>query len=105
MNAGKYRHRITIYRTETVADAEGFQREETRPVLEAHADVKTFKGSTLIRNGTDFEKATTAFIIRKPVTKISRKDFIRYAGETYTIEYLNDNSNVEIEIQAKRVEH
>lgn len=105
MNAGKYRHRITIYRTETVADAEGFQHEETKPVLEAHAEVKAFHGSTLIKSGTDFEKATTAFFIRKPTTKIDRKCIIVYKGAPYTIEYLNDNSDTEYEIQAKRVEH
>ena len=105
MNAGKYRHRITIYRTETVADADGFQHEETKPVLEAHAEVKTFKGSTLVKWGTDFEKATTAFYIRKPTTRIDRKDIIGYRGKMYTIEYLNDNSDVEYEIQAREVRH
>ena len=104
-NAGKYRHRITIYRTETVADADGFQHEETKPVLEAHAEVKTFKGATLIRNGTDFEKATTAFFIRRPTTAIDRKCFVSYRGKTYTIEYLNDNSDTEWELQCKEVTH
>ena len=105
MNAGKFRHKITIYRTETLKDSAGFQHEETTPVLEAHAEVKTFKGSTLIRNGTDFEKATTAFIIRKPVTRLDRKMLIGYKGKLYTIQYLNDNDSAIVEMQAKEVEH
>ena len=105
MNAGKYRHRILIYRTEMKQDKQGFQHEEKIPVLNPFAEVKTFKGSTLIKWNTDFEKATTAFIFRKPDTVIDRKCLIDYKGKTYTIEYLNDNDPAELEIQAKEVTH
>ncbi len=107
MNAGKYRHRITIYRTETNEDSEGFQHEERVPVLKTHAAIKTFKGSTLVKLGTDFEKATTNFTIRYPVTRINRDMLIEYRGKLYTIEYLNDNNleKRELEMQAKEVVH
>lgn len=107
MNAGKYRHKITIYRAEMREDAEGFQHEELVPVLVTHADIKTFKGSTLVKLDTDFEKATTNFTIRYPVTAIDRKMLIGYRGKIYTIEYLNDNNLEarELEMQAKEVEH
>lgn len=105
MNAGNYRHRIGIYRTETVQDEQGYQREKTTLVLECYAQIKTFRGSTLVKWGTDFEKATTAFIIRRPVTSIDRKCFIVYRGKTYTIEYLNDNDEAIVEMQCKEIEH
>ena len=62
---------------------------------------------TLIKNGTDFEKATTNFTIRYPKTPIDRDMEIDYNGRIYTIEYLNNvNENgVELEIQAKEVTH
>lgn len=105
MNAGDFRHRITFYRAEMKEDADGFQHEELTKVLTAHAEVKKFKGSTLVKLGTDFEKATTAFIIRKPVTRIDRKMIVEYRGEKYTIEYLNDNDDKVLELQVKEVTH
>lgn len=107
INAGKYNHRIGIYGTEIVTDAMGFQTTKPVLVLETYASVKTTRGMTLIANGTDFEKAYTNFTIRYPITKINRDMTIEFNGKTYTIEYLNnvDEANVELEIQAKEVTH
>ena len=60
---------------------------------------------TLIVNNTDFEKAYTNFTIRYPKTEITRDMLIEYNSKIYTIEYLNniDEANVELEIQAKLV--
>lgn len=104
-NAGKFRHRITFYRAEMIEDADGFQHEELTAVLTTYAEVKKFKGATLVKLGTDFEKATTAFIIRRPVTRIDRKMIVEYRGDKYTIEYLNDNDDRILELQVKEVEH
>lgn len=107
INAGKYNRKIQIYRTEIVKDSAGFQSVQRTLVLEPYASVKTTKGMTLIRNNTDFEKALTNFTIRYPVTEINRDMLIDFNGKTYTIEYLNnvDEANVELEIQAKEVTH
>lgn len=105
MNAGEYRHPITFYKAEMQEDADGFQHEELVKALTAHAKVKTFRGATLVKLGTDFEKATTAFFIRKPVTRIDRKWIVEYRGEKYTIEYLNDNDDKIVELQVKEVTH
>ena len=76
-------------------------------MLQPYAHVKTTKGMTLIKNNTDFEKAFTNFTIRFPQTPINRDMWIEFNGKTYTIEYLNnvDEKNVELEIQAKEVTH
>ena len=107
INAGKYNHKIEIYKTETVIDAQGFMSEVRTLVLSPYASVKTTKGMTLIRNDSDFEKATTNFTIRYPKTTINRDMTIDFRGKTYTIEYLNnvDEASVELEIQAKEVTH
>lgn len=105
INAGKYNKQITIYRTEVIEDADGFQTTVNTIILQPYASVKTTKGFTLIANGTDFEKAFTNFTIRYPVTEITRDMLISFRGRTYTIQYLNNvnEENVELEIQAKEV--
>ena len=107
INAGKYNRKITIYQTVLQEDEQGFQREETVVVLEPYAAVKTTRGMTLIKNDSDFEKAYTNFTIRYPVTPITRDMLIGFKGKTYSIEYLNniDEADVELEIQAKEVTH
>ena len=107
INAGKYNKRISIYQTTVVKDSAGFQSKQRVLVLQPYAHVKTTKGMTLIKNNTDFEKAFTNFTIRYPVTAINRDMEIDFNGKTYTIEYLNnvDEKNVELEIQAKEVTH
>lgn len=107
INAGEYNKRIKIYRTEIIKDAEGFQRKEKTLILEPYASVKTTKGMTIIKNNSDFEKALTNFTIRFPKTNIDRDMLIDFNGKTYSIEYLNNvnEANVELEIQAKEVTH
>lgn len=106
INAGKYNKKIEIYQTEVVEDEQGFQSIQKALVLSPYANVKTTKGFTLIKNNSDFEKALTNFTIRFPHTEINRDMIIEFRGKTYTIQYLNnvDEANVELEIQAKLVE-
>lgn len=107
MNAGKYKHRISIYATFVEKDSAGFQHETTVRVLETYAQVKTTRGMTLIRNNTDFEKAYTNFTVRYPITQINRDMIVLFRGKQYTIEYLNnvDESGVELEMQCKEITH
>lgn len=106
-NAGKYNRKISIYSVETVTNPRGFQTKQKTLVLSPYACVKTTKGFTLIANDSDFEKAYTNFTIRYPKTVITRDMLIEFRGKTYTIQYLNniDQANVELEIQAKEVTH
>ena len=83
------------------------QNETKVIVLEPYANVKTTRGFTLISSGTDFEKSYTNFTIRYPNVTITRDMLIEFNGKNYTIEYLNNinESNVELEIQGKEVTH
>lgn len=105
INAGKYNKKIAIYRVTLAENEAGFQQKTETLVIEPYASVKTTKGFTLIASGSDFEKAYTNFTIRYPHTTITRDMIIRYNSKVYTIEYLNnvDEANVELEIQAKEV--
>lgn len=106
-NAGKYNKRINIYQTVVVKDEAGFQSVVRTLVLQPYAAVKTTRGFTLIRNGSDFEKAYTNFTIRYPHTPINRDMEVEFGGKIYTIEYLNnvDEAGVELEMQCKEIEH
>jgi SPP1 family predicted phage head-tail adaptor len=105
INAGEYNKRISIFKEEEKEDIAGFITKTKSIVLNAWAKVKTTKGYTLILNNTDFEKAYTNFTIRFPQKEITRDMLIEYKSRIYSIEYLNniDEANVELEIQAKLV--
>lgn len=107
INAGKYNHRISIYQATVAKDKAGFPVKTRTLVLTTMASVKTTRGMTLIKSGTDFEKAYTNFTIRYPRTAINRDMEIDFHGKSYTIEYLNnvDEANVELEIQAREITH
>ena len=105
-NAGKYNRQINIYSVTRTKDSEGFPQVARTPVASPWASVKTTKGMTLIRNNTDFEKAYTNFTFRYR-TDINRDMEVDFNGKTYTIEYINnvDEKNVELELQCKEVTH
>ena len=110
-NAGDYNKLISIYQIEEVEDAEGFNTKKETAILKPYAKIKTTKGYTLIASGSDFEKAYTNFTIRysKKVEDTyynsSRKIYVKYKNEIFTVEYLNniDEANIELEMQCKRV--
>lgn len=105
INAGKYNKKISILEKKEVKDSDGFITCEESIILTTYANVKTTKGMTLIMNDSDFEKAYTNFTIRYPKSIIDRRMLIKYNDRIYTIEYLNNinEENVELEIQAKEV--
>lgn len=107
INAGEYNRKISIVRETVTKDGAGFPVTSQTVILSPYAKVKTTKGFTLIANGSDFEKATTNFTIRYPVTQITRDDIILFKNKRYEIVYLNNinEANIELEIQAKEVTH
>ena len=110
-NAGDYKHKISIYQVVEGKDSQGFPVETKTLVLQPYASIKTTRGMTIIANNSDFEKALTNFTIRYSDTIVKRYDatnrnlIIKFHGRHYTIEYLNniDEANVELEMQAKMV--
>ena len=105
INAGDYKHKISIYQEVEKEDGAGFREKTQSIILTTRAKIKTTKGYTLLKNNTDFEQAHTNFTIRFPKKEITRDMLLEYKGKTYTIEYLNnvDELNIELEIQARAV--
>ena len=110
INAGDYNKKISIYQIEEMEDDDGFVEKNEVIILEPFSKVKTTKGYTLIANGSDFEKAYTNFTIRysKKVEDAyynsNRDVYVKYKDKIYTVEYLNnvDEANIELEMQCKR---
>ncbi len=108
INAGNFNHKIDIYSVSYGKDSSGFKDITRTLKASPYASVKTTKGMTLIKSGTDFEKAFTNFTIRFPKTvNITRDDQIDFRGKTYKIEYLNNvnEENVLLEMQCKEITH
>ena len=107
LNAGKYNRKITIYSVVVATDSRGFQTKVKTVVLTPYANVKTTKGYTILVNDSNFEKALTNFTIRFPKVAITRDMIIEFRGKEYSIQYLNniDEANIELEIQAKEITH
>ena len=111
INAGDYNKKISIYQIKEVEDNDGFVSKNEVIILQPFSKVKTTKGYTLIANDSDFEKAYTNFTFRysKKVEdtyyKSNRDVYVRYKDKIYTVEYLNniDEANIELEMQCKRV--
>ena len=106
-NAGKYNRKISIYSVVITKDSQGFPVKTRTLVMSPYAHVKTTKGFTIIKNNSDFEKALTNFTIRYPHVRINRDMQIEYNGKVYSIEYINnvDEANVELELECKEIEH
>ncbi len=105
INAGDFKHRITIVRRTKTADGDGFNTETETEVAKAWAKINTTKGYTIISQGSDFEDALTRFLIRKPTAELSRKDIVLFRGKEWRIRYLNnvDLSDQLIELQCEEV--
>ena len=110
INAGKYNKRITICKPDTNNNSDDFLKvndpKNFVAVLKTWAAVKTTRGMTVIASGSDFEKAYTNFTIRFPkAIRIERKMRVLYGKKIYTIEYVNNinEDNIELELQCQEV--
>jgi len=114
INAGKYNHKISIYKLVETKDNAGFPSVAETLVLEPYANVKTTRGFTLIQNNSNFEKAYTNFTIRYSNTvetayydalNSNRDMIIVFRNKRYKVEYLNniDEKCVELEMQSKEI--
>ena len=114
INAGKYNHKIQIYKVVETKDSQGFPVIQETLVLEPYANVKTTRGFTLIQNDSTFEKAYTNFTIRYSQTvenayynalNSNRDMIITFRNKRYKIEYLNNVNEecVELEMQSKEI--
>lgn len=105
INAGDFKHRISIVRRTQNTDGDGFSTASDTEVVKAWAKINTTKGFTLVSQGSNFEDATTRFLIRTPTVEILRTDLVLFKGKEWRIRYLNniDQSDELTELQCEEV--
>lgn len=90
INAGELNRRIRICRTVRQKVEGNYEVNQEELVLGCWAKVTRVSGTKLVLQGADFGEDKIRFLIRRPVTPIDRKMFIRFEGREYEITYLND---------------
>jgi SPP1 family predicted phage head-tail adaptor len=105
VNPGKLSKKIEIYATTKTIDADGFPTEA--PVLfhSCYAQFSRISGTEMIKASADFAETKVRFLIRHTKKAITRKMTVKYAGDDYQIDYLNDygDDHKYIEIIAGRI--
>jgi len=105
MNVGELDKLITITQIVKGKDADGFPVDVRKVIAsDVWARVKTTRGYTLIKNGTDFEKAYTNFMIRY-ISGIETGMTVTFNSQDYKIVYANNinEENEWLELQAEKV--
>lgn len=105
INAGKYNKKITILRTVRTPDASGFKSDVDKLIGAYWAEVRNMSGTTVIRLGSDWEQATTRFVMRVPAEEIKRNDTVTYDGRRWRILYVRNvnEQGAELELQCEEV--
>lgn len=90
VNAGELNQRIQIVRRVPETDTDGFEVMREEVVRTAYARFSQVSGGEIVRSGADFGRVNVRFLIRWAATPIDRKMIVRYRGNDYEIEYVNN---------------
>lgn len=103
VNPGELNRRIAIVSNSKDFDEDGYQIEREETVYSCWAKFTRVSGSEKIKANSDFSQVSARFLIRYTTKPLSRKMVVRYDGNDYEIEYLNDygDSHRYIEVWCK----
>ncbi len=92
VNAGKLDKRIQILRYTETRNGAGYLAPAAEPevVYDCWAQFSRISGTEARKQGADLGEVKVRFLIRYTRKPIDRKMFVRYRGEDYEIEYIND---------------
>lgn len=90
VNAGKLDKRVEIVRISTAADSDGYITRAETVLRRPWAQFSRTSGTEALRQGADMGDVKARFLIRAGRVSISRKDLVRYRGQDYEIEYVNE---------------
>lgn len=90
VNPGALNKRIDIVRTASETDAQGYPILTDTVVHTCYAQFSRTSGTEIMRNNADFGVTKCRFLIRYTKKTIDRKMYVRYKGQKYPIEYVND---------------
>lgn len=92
INAGELNQRIQIMRYTEERNGAGYLAPAKEPevVHSCWAKFSRTSGTEAFKAGADFSEIKARFLIRYTRKPIDRKMFVRYRGNDYDIEYIND---------------
>lgn len=90
VNPGELNKKIRIIRQDSEQDEYGCGELEPEVVRECWAKFSRTSGTENIKSGADMKDIKARFLVRYSKKEIDRKMKVRYAGETYEIEYINE---------------
>lgn len=94
LNPGKLKHRIEIVAVKKEQNENGFWTNPVDvPVHDCWAQFTRLSGKEMQKNSADYGEISARFLIRWTPRTISRKMVVRYAGERYEIQYINNYSD------------
>lgn len=90
VSAGKLNKRVEILRVSTLRDKNGYPTETETVIRRPWAQFSRTSGTEALKSGADLGEIKARFLLRASRTEISRKDRVRYRGQVYEVEYVND---------------
>lgn len=90
VNAGELSKRIEIIQREYTTGPGGYEIATETVVRRAYARLSQVSGTEIIRAGADFGRVNVRFLVRASSIPIDRKMLVRYNGEDYEIQYINN---------------
>ena len=105
VNPGKLDKKIEIWTTANTTDADGFPAVTPSLFHSCAAQFSRTSGTEIIKSSADFSETKVRFLIRYTTKAITRKMTVKYAGNEYQIDYINDyeDKHQYIEIIAMRI--
>jgi SPP1 family predicted phage head-tail adaptor len=90
VNAGELNKRIQIIARVESLDSAGYPTITERIVRSCWAKFSQTSGTEMVRANADFGEVKTRFLVRWTSTPVDRKMLVRFRGEDYEIQYIND---------------
>lgn len=90
VNVGDLNRRVQIVRLTHSTDADGYKTAAETVIREPWTQFSRVSPTERQERGADMEDVSARFLVRWSRTGISRKDLVRYDGQDYEIQSVND---------------
>lgn len=90
VNPGKLNKKIEFWVVTNTTDADGFPVSAPALFYSCAAQFSRISGTELIKASADFAETKVRFLIRYTKKAITRKMTVKYAGDEYQIDYINE---------------
>ena len=90
IDVGELNRKIEILKKVVTRTSDGYKSEDTVPVRVCYAKFSRQSGTETLRAGADLSEVKVRFLVRWSSAAIDRKMLVRYGGDEYEIEFIND---------------